>query len=111
MSALKDEHCVPLRGAEHLLEPVAVSRLLTQLPGWVVDDSGAAISKKYRFADYGETIAFVNAVAAVAVMEDHHPDLEVGYDRCLVRYNTHDVGGLSRNDFICAAKVEALAEG
>lgn len=111
MSDLKDENCVPLRGAEHKLAPERVGALLALVPGWEIDNAGGAIAKKYRFANYGETIAFVNAVAAIANAQDHHPDLEVGYDRCLVRWNTHDVGGLSRNDFICAAKVEALAEG
>ena len=80
--------------------------LLNLLPGWEL--VGGEIAKTYRFADYHRTIAFVNAVAWVAHREDHHPDLEVGYNRCRVRYSTHSVGGLSENDFACAAKVEAL---
>jgi 4a-hydroxytetrahydrobiopterin dehydratase len=67
-----------------------------------------AIRKTFRFDDYHRTLAFVNAVAWIAHREDHHPDLEVGYNRCTVRYSTHDVGGLSENDFICAAKVDRL---
>ena len=80
--------------------------LLNLLPGWEL--AGGEIVKTYRFADYHRTMAFVNAVAWVAHREDHHPDLEVGYNRCRVRYSTHSVGGLSENDFVCAAKVEAL---
>jgi 4a-hydroxytetrahydrobiopterin dehydratase len=60
------------------------------------------------FSDYFRTMAFVNALAFVAHAEDHHPDLSVHYGRVLIRYSTHDVGGLSRNDVICAAKVEQL---
>ena len=78
------------------------------LPGWEVIDDGEAIANTFRFKDYHQTIAFVNAVADIANAEDHHPDLSVHYDRCEVRYSTHDVGGLSDNDFICAAKVESL---
>ena len=65
-----------------------------------------SISRTFRFDDYHRTLAFVNAVAWIAHREDHHPDLEVGYDRCRVRYATHDVGGLSENDFILAAKFD-----
>ena len=84
---------------------------LTELPGWQLSGDGAdvAIEKTYRFANYHETMAFVNAVAFIAHAQDHHPDLSVHYDRCVVRYSTHDVGGLSENDFICAAKADALA--
>lgn len=75
---------------------------------WSIDDSGEAISRTVRFSNYYQTMAFVNALAWIAHAEDHHPDLEVGYNRCLVRYSTHAVGGLSENDFICAAKIDAL---
>ena len=79
---------------------------LATAPGWALVDG--AIQKRYDFADYHRTKAFVNAVAWVAHSEDHHPDLLVSYDRCTVRYNTHSVGGISVNDFICAAKLDAL---
>ncbi|MCB1973025.1 MAG: 4a-hydroxytetrahydrobiopterin dehydratase [Burkholderiaceae bacterium] len=83
---------------------------LAQLEGWSLHGDGAsvAIEKTYRFANYFETIAFVNAVAFVAHAEDHHPDLSVHYDRCVVRLNTHDVGGLSSSDFECATRFDAL---
>ena len=83
---------------------------LAQLEGWSLHGDGAsvAIEKTYRFANYFETIAFVNAVAFVAHAEDHHPDLSVHYDHCVVRLNTHDVGGLSSSDFECATRFDAL---
>ncbi|MDY0106893.1 MAG: 4a-hydroxytetrahydrobiopterin dehydratase [Giesbergeria sp.] len=83
---------------------------LAQLDGWSLSGDGAqvAIEKTYRFANYYETIAFVNAVAFIAHTEDHHPDLSVHYGRCVVRLNTHDVGGLSASDFDCAARFDAL---
>ena len=79
---------------------------LAAAPGWALADG--AIQKRYEFADYHRTMAFVNALAWVAHGEDHHPDLAVSYKRCTVRFNTHSVGGISINDFICAAKVDAL---
>lgn len=79
---------------------------LAQADGWSLVDG--AIEKRYSFADYHRTMAFVNALAYVAHVEDHHPDLAVSYNRCTVRFNTHSVGGISINDFICAAKVDAL---
>ncbi len=67
------------------------------------------IEKTFHFADYHRTMAFVNAVATVAHAEDHHPDLAVHYDRCTVAWSTHSAHGVTLNDCICAAKVEALA--
>ena len=72
--------------------------------------TGKEISKTYRFRNYHETMAFVNATAWVSHREDHHPDLEVSYRECRVRYRTHAIGGLSENDFICAAKIDALVK-
>jgi 4a-hydroxytetrahydrobiopterin dehydratase len=106
--ALHEAHCKPLKGAVHKVEPAGIKRLLTLLPGWKLVEDGAAITKTYSFENYYQTMAFVNALAFVAHREDHHPDLGVHYNRCVVRYSTHDVGGLSMNDFICAAKAEQL---
>ena len=76
------------------------------LPGW--ERRGGQIARVYAFKNYYETIAFVNASAWISNQQDHHPDLEVGYNRCTVRYSTHSAGGISERDFICAAKVEVL---
>ena len=105
---LRAQHCVPRKGKEAGLSHHAVSAHLALLPGWQLATDSGDIRKEFPFKDYFHTMAFVNAVASIAHREDHHPDLEVGYNRCLVRYSTHDVGGLSLNDFICAAKVEDL---
>ncbi|TFY97748.1 4a-hydroxytetrahydrobiopterin dehydratase [Ramlibacter humi] len=92
------------------LTPTEVVARLSTLAGWQLSGDGAdvAIEKTFRFANYHETIAFVNAVAFVAHRRDHHPDLSVHYNRCVVRYRTHDVQGLSTTDFECAAQVDAL---
>lgn len=79
---------------------------LRTLPGW--SRAGDAITKEFRFADYAATIAFVNAVAAIAERCDHHPDLGVHYGRCIVGWSTHSAGGVTLNDVVCAAKVEEL---
>ncbi len=88
------------------LTAIEIEANLAQHPGWQLH--AGALEKTYRFANYHETMAFVNAVAFIAHAQDHHPDLSVHYDRCVVRFSTHDVGGLSENDFICAAKADAL---
>lgn len=106
---LADAHCSPKRGQEHRLSEASVRELMPQLPGWELVENGTALARTFRFADYYRTMSFVNALAHMANGEDHHPDLSVHYDRCVVRYSTHDVGGLSENDFICAAKAERLA--
>jgi len=80
---------------------------LREVSGWRAEGS-ATIEKTFTFKDFHETMAFVNALAWVCHVEDHHPELVVGYARCVVRFNTHSVGGVSANDFICAAKVNAL---
>ncbi|TWG92518.1 4a-hydroxytetrahydrobiopterin dehydratase [Luteimonas sp. J16] len=107
---LAQAHCTPRRGAEHRLDEARVRELLAQLPGWELAEEGRALVRTFRFDDYHRTMAFVNALAWIAHREDHHPDLGVHYDRCVVRYSTHDVGGLSENDFICAAKASALLD-
>jgi 4a-hydroxytetrahydrobiopterin dehydratase len=84
-----------------------VADRLKKLKGW--KSSGGAIEKTFKFPNYYETMAFVNAVAFIAHGEDHHPDLTVGYNNLVVRYSTHSVGGLSASDFSSAAKVDALA--
>lgn len=83
-----------------------IAKLLKQLNGWAIDNG--VISKTYAFKNYYQTMAFVNATAWISHREDHHPDIVVGYNRCKVTYVTHAISGLSVNDFICAAKLDAL---
>ncbi|RRN57215.1 4a-hydroxytetrahydrobiopterin dehydratase [Pseudoxanthomonas sp. SGNA-20] len=107
---LSQAHCIPRKGIEHRLTQARLAELLPEVPGWELAEEGRALVRTFRFRDYHHTMAFVNALAWIAHREDHHPDLGVHYDRCVVRFSTHDVGGLSENDFICAAKASALLE-
>lgn len=101
---LIDRHCT--HGAP-ALDPAAIPARLAEVPGWQAIDG--SIARDYAFPTYRATIAFVNAVASMAEEQDHHPDMTVRYRRCTVAYTTHSAGGaLSDNDFICAAKADAL---
>ena len=106
---LAQAHCIPRRGSEHRLPEARVRELMSELPGWALAEEGKALLRTFEFKDYYHTMSFVNALAHMANREDHHPDLSVHYDRCVVRYSTHDVGGLSENDFICAARASAIS--
>jgi 4a-hydroxytetrahydrobiopterin dehydratase len=107
---LAQAHCIARKGAAHRLTEARVRELLPQVPGWQSVEDGHALTKTFAFPDYYRTMAFVNALAFMAHREDHHPDLSVHYNRCVVRYSTHDAGGLSENDFICAARADALVQ-
>jgi 4a-hydroxytetrahydrobiopterin dehydratase len=106
--ALREKRCTACQPGTPALSDAEINLLLPAISDWDVQDG--QIFKTHKFKDYHHTMAFVNAVAWLAHREDHHPDLEVGYNRCVVRYSTHSVKGLSENDFICAAKVDALME-
>ena len=108
MSGLKNRSCVACKKGDPALKLQRVTKLLVDVPEWKWDSEAQTISRALRFKNFYETIAFVNALAWIANREDHHPDLEVGYNRCVVHYRTHEVDGLSENDFICAAKIDAL---
>ena len=103
---LAARRCTACEGGTPALGKDEIERSLAALPGW--DHADGAIAKRFEFKDFWQTMAFVNAVAWIAHLEDHHPDMEVSYRACRVRYSTHSIGGLSENDFICAAKVERL---
>ena len=106
MSSLLSQRSQPLAPGTPALDPAVIADLSKEVQGWKVE--GKKLVKTFEFKNFHETMAFVNALAWVAHREDHHPDLEVSYARCKVTYWTHTVGGLSQNDFICAAKVDAL---
>lgn len=108
-SDLLNHHCKPYPKGSPALDATAAQKLMTQLhDDWSITASSDSIQRTFRFKNYYETLAFVNAMAWIIHREDHHPDLEVGYNRCVVRFSTHSVGGLSENDFICAAKIDTL---
>lgn len=99
---LRSSHCKPCEGETPLLQEEEIGNYLKALPGW---EAGAdRISRKFEFRNYYQTMSFVNAVAWITHTENHHPDMEVSYRFCTVNYSTHAIGGLSENDFICAAK-------
>lgn len=104
-AALLALHCRHL-DASAALDPTSLDAQRSAVPDWHVD--GGAITRRYDFADYYETIAFVNALAFMVHQEDHHPDLVVSYNRCTVRFSTHSAGGITENDLICAAKADAI---
>ena len=106
MIKTKDWSLLPRRA----LTATEIVTRLAAAPDWKLTGDGAdvAIGKTYSFANYYETISFVNALAFIANAQDHHPDLSVHYNRCVVRFSTHDVKGLSESDFECAAQIDAL---
>lgn len=108
MSDLLHKHCEPCEGGVPALPAEKIQQHLREMPKWQLSDDGYEIQRAYQFANFHETMAFVNAVAWVANVEGHHPDMEVGYDYCRLRYSTHAIGALTENDFICAAKIDAL---
>ena len=105
-SDLTSKKCKPCEGGTKPLAEDGIKAYLLKTAGW--EYQGGEIVKTFNFQNFHETMAFVNAVAFIAHREDHHPDLEVGYKACKVRYSTHSIKGLSENDFICAAKIDAL---
>src|SRR5690348_14045384 len=109
LKELSEQKCAPLKGTQHQLDSARARELLAALPGWQLGGDAAHIEKQFRFPDFVRALAFVNALGWIAEQQNHHPDLELGWGRCLVRFSTHDVGGLSMNDFISAAKVEVLS--
>ena len=110
-SDLIKRRCEPCEGGVLPLEPGAIKELMQALDdGWKIAADGISIIRLFEFAGYHRTISFVNAVAWIAETEGHHPDLNVLYGKVEVLYTTHAIGGLSQNDFICAAKIDRLVE-
>ena len=109
MTDLAAKKCVPCEGGVPPLSAAEAAALLGQLHGdWKLAADAKRIQRAYQFKDFYRTMSFVNAVAHIANRQDHHPDLEVGYNYCRIAYSTHAIGGLSQNDFICAAKIDQL---
>jgi 4a-hydroxytetrahydrobiopterin dehydratase len=105
MTDLQNQQCKGLEG-QPPMSAEQIEAHLARMTGWAQVDG--AIERSFHFRDFHQTMAFVNALAWIAHAQDHHPELRLGYDRCVVRFNTHSVAGISINDFICAAKVDAL---
>lgn len=106
-----ERKCKPCEGGAAPLEREAAEALVRGLaPGWVLSAEGTYLRREFRFADFYRTMSFVNAIAHIANIEDHHPDLEIGYNYCRVQYTTHAIQGLSENDFLCAAKIDLIPQ-
>jgi len=109
MTSLANRHCTAPSKTDQPLDRNQIETWMGELDdAWTADQNGERISRDFTFKNFYETVAFVNALAWIANREDHHPDLEVSYKHCVVHFSTHAIGGLSENDFICAAKADAL---
>ena len=108
VSELVNKSCKACERGTPPMDEKQIRAMLSSLPGW--EFTNGEIAKTFKFKNYYQTMAFVNATAWISHQENHHPDLEVGYNKCRIRYSTHSIGGISENDFICAAKVEALTK-
>ncbi len=106
MESVTDKHFGPCHGGVPRLEAEEVARLLGQLAGWEVVE-GHHLSKRYDFQNFAAALDFVNRVGAVAEAEGHHPDVEFGWGYARLKIYTHAIGGLSENDFILAARIDA----
>lgn len=102
------KRCVPCEGGVKPYTSEEAKKTLAGLPEWTLSEDGGAIRKEYKFKNFKEVIAFFNRIAAIAEEENHHPDLKIGYNRVGVELSTHAVKGLSANDFILAAKFDAV---
>jgi 4a-hydroxytetrahydrobiopterin dehydratase len=112
MSELAARRCKPCEGGVPPLTAAQAADLLSQVSSaWVLAEDAHAIRREFGFRDFYRTMSFVNALAHIANIEDHHPDLEVGYNYCRVTFTTHAIRGLSENDFVCAAKVDLIPLG
>ena len=109
MNELSTKKCKPCDGGVAPLTPAKAKLLRKQLHrDWRIAADSKSLTRALKFKDFYRTMSFVNALAHIANVEDHHPDLEVGYGYCRITYSTHAIGGLSQNDFICAAKIDRL---
>lgn len=108
MTELRTIRCVGCEGGIPALSSDEVSSFLKEIKDWKVSGDNKSIHKRFEFKNFYKTMAFVNAIAWIANQENHHPDLHVGFNYCDVTYTTHAIKGLSKNDFICAAKVDGL---
>jgi 4a-hydroxytetrahydrobiopterin dehydratase len=110
---LVNRKCVPCHGGVTALTSAEAQKMLGRLlsssaTGWQLIEDGKALKREFKFTDFYRAMSFVNAVAHIANVEDHHPDIECGWGYARIRYQTHSIGGLHENDFICAARIDAL---
>lgn len=107
---LQSKRCLPCEAGVPPLTKETIATLLIKIKNWEINSEQTCISRRFAFKNFYKTMAFVNAIAWIANQENHHPDMEIGFNYCVVKYTTHAIKGLSENDFICAAKVNELGE-
>lgn len=105
---LEQQHCTPCRGGVQPMDQTAAEAFLADRPDWSLDDAATRIERRFRFKNFAQALAFVNEVGAIAEAEGHHPDIHFGWGYVTVLLQTHKIGGLHENDFIMAAKIDAL---
>jgi 4a-hydroxytetrahydrobiopterin dehydratase len=105
---LTDRHCKPCEGGVEPMSRDEAEAALPEIPGWELAGDALSIHRRFEFKGFYRCMAFINAMAWIANSEDHHPDFSAGYNYCEVTFTTHAIDGLSENDFICAAKINAL---
>jgi 4a-hydroxytetrahydrobiopterin dehydratase len=108
MSDLLSKKCIPCEGGTAPLTPEEVATYMQQVSDWRVSEDNKVISKQFKFKDFAEALTFTNQIGAIAEEEGHHPDLMLGWGKVGVSLTTHEADGLSENDFILAAKIDAL---
>lgn len=108
MNDLVNQQCQACEGGIAAMTLAECQVLLPKIPLWQINEKATHLQRRFDFKGFLSTMAFVNAVAWVAQQQNHHPDLQVAYNYCIINYTTHAIGGLSENDFICAAKIDAL---
>ena len=108
MTDLVQRKCIACEGWETPLNRVEAEVLLKQIPGWEISDDAKKISRKFKFKNFAEALAFTNRVGEIAESEGHHPDISLGWGRVAIELTTHAIKGLSENDFIVAAKINSL---
>ncbi|WP_376872620.1 4a-hydroxytetrahydrobiopterin dehydratase [Albirhodobacter sp. R86504] len=111
MTDLKDQSCGECNSSVVALDDEQIAPLKAQLhPDWTLDDAGKTLTRRFTFKGFSKAVLTANLAAFVSDKEGHHADIAFGWGYCAVSFTTHDVGGLSQNDFICAAKLD-LATG
>lgn len=105
---LSEKSCVPCQGGIPPLDMAEAERLLAQTPGWSLIQDSTRLEKRFTFDNFAAALSFVNRVGEIAEQEGHHPDICFGWGYAKVVYFTHKIGGLHENDFVMAAKTNAL---
>ena len=100
--------CEPCQGGTPVLDAATARQMMDQLTGWTLSDDGTAITRRFEFKGFAKAVEMANLAAWLGNKQGHHPDIAFGWGYCAVTFTTHEAGGLTRNDFVCAARLDAL---